>query len=144
MTAAYLTELQITRKLGLPDKIGRLAMATWKMQASFPKPTEGMGGRRFWPEVEQWLLARHGVGDATMAQDASIPLTGSKGENFDGWRKARKAKGARRSKRAWSDLPPPPARLGDVLGAEIGPDGARLSKQDSQVVAFRPRATPAD
>jgi hypothetical protein len=142
MTAAYLTELEITRKLGLPDKIGRVAMATWKMQPSFPKPTEGMGGRWFWPEVEQWLLALHGVGGPTVAQHLSIP--GSKGEDFDGWRKNRKAKGARRSKRTGLDLPPPPARLGAVVVATIGPDGARLSGQDGQAVAVGPRATPAE
>jgi hypothetical protein len=144
MTIAYLTEQEITRKLCLPDKIGRLAMATWKMQPSFPKPAEGMGGRWFWPEIEQWLLAQHGISSPTIAQHVSMPLSGSKGENFDGWRNARKAKGARRSKRAGPDLPPPPARLGDVLGAKIGPDGARLSGQDNQVVAFRARATPAE
>jgi hypothetical protein len=62
MTAAYLTERETTRKLCLPDKIGRLAMAMWKMQSSVPKPAEGMGGRWFWLEVEQWLLTQHGVG----------------------------------------------------------------------------------
>src|SRR5712664_3973927 len=142
MTAAYLTELEITRKLSLPDKIGRLAMATWKMQPSFPKPAEGMGGRWFWPEVEQWLLAMHGVGGPTVAQHVSN--LESKGENFDGWRKAHKARGARRSKRAGPDLPPPPARLGAVVVATIGPDGARLPGQDGQAVAVRPRATPAE
>jgi hypothetical protein len=79
MNAAYLTELEITRELRLPDKIGRIAMATWKMQPSFPKPAEGMGGRRFWPEVEQWLMALHGVGAVT-THHAPIPLAGSKAE----------------------------------------------------------------
>lgn len=143
MTAAYLTELEITRKLCLPDKIGRIAMATWKMQPSFPKRVEGMGGRWFWPEVEQWLLAQHGVVSPTIAQHASIPLSGSKGEDFDGWR-ARKAKGARRSKRAGPDLPSPPPRLGAVVVATIGPEGARLSGQDGQAVAVIQRATPAE
>ncbi len=140
MTVVYLTELEITRRLGLPDKIGRLAMATWKMQPSFPKPAEGMGGRRFWPEVEQWLLALHGVGGPTVAQHVSN--VASKGEDFDGWRSARKAKGTRRSKRAGPDLPPPPARLGAVVVATIGPDGARLPGQDGQVVAVGHHTAP--
>jgi hypothetical protein len=53
MTAAHLTEQEITGRLCLPDKIGRLAMATWKMQPSFPKPADVMGGRWFWPENDQ-------------------------------------------------------------------------------------------
>jgi hypothetical protein len=95
MTAAYLSELGITRELRLPDKIGRIAMATWKMQPSFPKPAAGMGGRYFWPEVEQWLMAQHGVSLAKTEQEVSIPLAGSKGESFDEWRAT---KGSRRSK----------------------------------------------
>jgi hypothetical protein len=144
MTVAYLTEQEIIRKLCLPDKIGRIAMATWKMQPSFPKPAEGMGGRWFWPEVQQWLLAQHGVGGTNIAQYVSIPLSGSKGEDFDGWREARKAKGARRSKRAGPDLPPSSTRLGAVVVATIGPDGARLSGQDRQIVAIDKDATPAE
>jgi hypothetical protein len=108
MTVVYLTELEITRRLGLPDKIGRLAMATWKMQPSFPKPAPETGGRFWWPEVEQWLQARHGVG-ATTAQHLAIPLSGSKGEDFDGWRRSRKAKAAVRPGRSGPDLPPPSA-----------------------------------
>jgi hypothetical protein len=144
MTAAYLTELEITRKLCLPDKIGRIAMATWKMQPSFPKPAEGMGGRWFWPEVEQWLLTLHGVGSSTIAQHVSIPLSGSKGEDFDGWRAARKAKGARRSKRPGPDLPPAPQPVGDVLVPAFGHHEARLSGQDDKVVAFRSRPASAE
>jgi hypothetical protein len=144
MTVAYLTEQEITRKLCLPDKIGRLAMATWKMQPSFPKPAEGMGGRRFWPEIEQWLLTQHGVSGTNIAQQTTIPLSGSKGEDFDGWRRNRKAKGARRSKRTGPDLPPPPARLGAVVVATIGPDGARLSGQDGQAMAIGHDTTPAE
>jgi len=144
MTVAYLTEQEITRKLCLPDKIGRIAMATWKMQPSFPKPVEGMGGRWFWPEVEQWLLMQHGMGSPTIAQHVAIPLSGSKGENFDGWRQSRKTKGARRPKRAGPDLPPPPARMGAVVVATIGPDGARLSGQDSAPVALGHDTTSAE
>jgi hypothetical protein len=89
MITAYLTEMDIIRALRLPDKIGRIAFATWRIYPSFPKPAEGMGGRWFFPQVEQWLLAYHGVGGVT-GIPAAVPLAGNKGENFDGWRASRR------------------------------------------------------
>jgi hypothetical protein len=44
MTAACLTELEITREPRLPDKIGRIAMATRKMQPSFRSRLRGKLG----------------------------------------------------------------------------------------------------
>jgi hypothetical protein len=83
-SAAYLTEMQIIRRLELPEKVGRIAMVGWKRQG-FPKPVDEVAGRYFWPEVEQWFLARHGVSTTTSAVSAPIPLPGNKGETFDEW-----------------------------------------------------------
>jgi hypothetical protein len=76
----------------------------WQMQSGFPKPVSWARERWFFPEVEQWLLALHGVG--TVAGQAPIPLPGNKGETFDEALAARKAKLARRSKRTGPDLAP--------------------------------------
>src|SRR5215468_5059313 len=109
MTAAFLTELEITRALRLPDKVGRAFMAQWKLHPSFPKPIEGMSGRRYMPAVEKWLNRYHDLDSAD-----SGPAVSDKGENFDAWRQARKA---RKSRRARSDLPPPPKQLDSVVVA---------------------------
>lgn len=141
MTAAYLTELEITRELRLPDKIGRIAMATWKMFESFPKPAAGMGGRRWYPAVVDWLNALNGVGAAT-AHHMSIPLSGSKGETFHESRTARKARRAKRSDGAGPDLSTSQNRMGDVVVSAGGTEAARLPGHDGKVVAWRPRAIP--
>ena len=127
MTAAFLTELEITRALRLPDKIGRAFIAQWKLHRSFPKPIEGMSGRRYMPAVEKWLNRYHGLESAE-----SGPIVPDKGENFNAWRETRKA---RKSRHARSDLPPPPKLLDTVVVAAIGPGGKRVSCQDLSPLA---------
>ena len=128
MSTAYLTELEITRALRLPDKVGRAFMAQWKIHPSFPKPIEGMSGRRFMPAVEKWLFKFHGLDSAD-----SGPVVQGKGESFDAWRETRKA---RKPRHAGPDLPPPPVRMAPNVVATIGPSGARLSKHDTPPVAL--------
>jgi len=127
MAAAYLTELEITRELRLPDKVGRAFMAQWRLHPSFPKPIEGMSGRRYMPAVEKWLNRFHGLDTAD-----SGPVVTGKGENFDAWREARKA---RKPRRAGPDLPPPPVRMASVVVATIGPSGKRLQQDDASPMA---------
>src|SRR5229473_4915691 len=127
MTTAFLTELEITRALRLPDKIGRAFMAQWKLHPSFPKPIEGMSGRRYMPEVEKWLNRYHGLDTAD-----SGPVVTGKGENFDAWREARKA---RKPRRTGPDLPPPPVRMASNVVATIGPGRKRLQQDDAPPMA---------
>lgn len=56
----YVTDAELIRKLGVPERVGRVAIRDWAMrQPTFPKPDELMGGRRYWPAVKEWLDARN-------------------------------------------------------------------------------------
>jgi len=130
--AAYLREIEITRELRLPDKVGRAKMAMWKLDPTFPKPEPATGGRRFFPSVVQWLRQRHGL-DTT----GTIPVADGR-ENFDAWReqrKARKAGKAKGSGDAGPGVSPAPVRMAPNVVATIGPGSKRLSKDDTAPVA---------
>jgi hypothetical protein len=129
-SASYLTEIEIIRELRLPEKVGRIVMAQWKIHPTFPKPVPGMSGRRFMPSVERWLFKHHGLDIAPDAGPA-VPVAGT-GERFDEWRKALKA---RKPRNAGPDLPPPPVRMAPNVVATIGFGGKRLSKDDASGVA---------
>jgi hypothetical protein len=128
MTVAYLTELEITRALRLPDKVGRAFMAQWKIHPSFPKPIEGMNGRRFMPSVENWLRRYHGLDSGD-----SGPVVPRAGESFDEWRKTLKT---RKPRRAGVNLPPSPVRMAPNVVATIGPSGKRLPQHDTSPMAL--------
>jgi hypothetical protein len=128
MTAAYLTEPEIIRELRLPEKLGKPILELWKLHPTFPKPVEGTSGRRFMPEVEQWLLRLHNI-DTGRADLPPVNLDPDIGARFDEWRAAKTSKTKSR-RRAGPDLPPPPVRMGSVVVAEIGPGGKRVQPQE--------------
>jgi hypothetical protein len=103
--AAYLTEIEITRRLNLPDKVGRIMMAMWKMNPSFPKDEPGSGGRRWFSAVVRWLQHYHGVEGGGWWSSAGDTRDQT---NFDEWRAGRKARRSKLSKGPGLDLPPPP------------------------------------
>lgn len=56
----YVTDAELVRLMGVPERVGRVALREWSVrQPTFPKPDELMGGRRYWPAVKEWLDARN-------------------------------------------------------------------------------------
>lgn len=56
----FVTDAELIRRLGLPEKVGRTALRELDKQSKarrqFPQPDPLFGNRRFWPAVKQWLL----------------------------------------------------------------------------------------
>ena len=133
MTAAYLTEPEIIRELRLPERVGRAFLAQWKLSQTFPRPVQGMNGRRFWPAVERWLLHHERVTISEM----SLPVADGQ-ENFDafkGRRRADKASKAAGPRNPRSSLPPAPGPVAAnvVTTLRFGEKG--LPRQDVAPVA---------
>jgi hypothetical protein len=126
--AAYVTEAELIQELRLPERIGKAMLSQWKLHPTFPKPVEGMSGRRFMPSVERWLFKYHGLDTA----EAGPVAPAGTGERFDEWRKARKA---RTPRHAGPDLPPPPVGMAPNLVATIGLGGKRLPQGNVSPVA---------
>jgi hypothetical protein len=139
MTAAYLTEAEIIRELRLPRDLGRQLIYAWKIHPTFPQPVVGTNGRRYWPEVEQWLDRLHHVG----AKDGPpLVLDPHQGEDFDAW-KASKTRRTKKSRIPGPDLAPTQRPLDSVVVATIGPRGKGLSEQRLAAVAPQRDPTPA-
>lgn len=53
----YLTDAELIRRLGVPEKIGRqtLHMLDRDRLKGFPQKQALWGGRRYWPAVKAWL-----------------------------------------------------------------------------------------
>lgn len=135
MTAAYLTEAEIIRELRLPAKVGRVKLAMWKLDPTFPAPEPATAGRRFWPLVEQWVMAHHMPPRRTIAELAAM-MQGE--ENFDAFRQRRQARKTDKTKEppvAWPDIQVPPIDVASNVVATIGPGGKRLPKDAAAPVA---------
>jgi hypothetical protein len=51
----YVTDAELIRRLGVPEKVARLAIRQYEAKAGFPKSDALMGNRRYWPAVKAWL-----------------------------------------------------------------------------------------
>lgn len=57
----YLTDAELIRRLGVPDKTLRRILPGLENIYAFPKKQPLFGGRRFWPAVEAWLYKHNGL-----------------------------------------------------------------------------------
>jgi hypothetical protein len=68
----YVTDAELIRRLGVPDKNGRAAIQELEKihpgRPPFPQRDPLFGGRRYWPAVEKYFMLRNGVmGDSFIA-----------------------------------------------------------------------------
>lgn len=81
----FVTDAELIRRLGLPEKVGRVALRELdkasKARRPFPQPDPLFGNRRFWPAVKQWLLDYKGVHLNSSNKAPLVPVAWE--ENFD-------------------------------------------------------------
>lgn len=63
----FITDAEMIRRLGVPEKIARVAIRELDRKPEFPKKDLLMGGRRFWPAVVHFFCARHGIAERSGA-----------------------------------------------------------------------------
>lgn len=51
----YLTDAELIRRLGVPDKIARQTISVLEAKHGFPRKNALFGGRRYWPAVKAYL-----------------------------------------------------------------------------------------
>lgn len=59
----YLTDAELIRRLGVPEKIGRAVLATFDRERhrGFPQKQKLWGDRRYWPAVKAFLDRTSGL-----------------------------------------------------------------------------------
>jgi hypothetical protein len=57
----YLTDAELIRRLGVPDKVMRSMLPGLESKFSFPKKQPLFGDRRYWPAVKAWLDKHNGL-----------------------------------------------------------------------------------
>lgn len=57
----YLTDAELIRRLGVPDKVLRPMLPNLERKLGFPPKQPLFGGRRYWPAVKQWLDKHNGL-----------------------------------------------------------------------------------
>jgi hypothetical protein len=59
----FVTDAEMIRRIGLPDKIARAAIRALDENPSsrFPKKSAIWGNRRYWPAVEVWFQEYHNL-----------------------------------------------------------------------------------
>jgi hypothetical protein len=72
----FVTDAELIRRLGVPEKAARVAIRELERRPGFPRKDALFGNRRFWPAVFAYLAKRYGLGTL-----APSPPDGS--ENFD-------------------------------------------------------------
>lgn len=62
-TKLYLTDAELIRRMGVPEKIARdaLTMLDRDPRSGFPKKQKLWGDRRYWPAVKAYLDRHNGV-----------------------------------------------------------------------------------
>lgn len=58
----YLTDAELIRRLGVPEKVLRPMLPGLESKYGFPKKSPLFGGRRYWPAVKKWLDKHNGLG----------------------------------------------------------------------------------
>lgn len=57
----YVTDAELIRKLGVPEKGFRDVLVALESKYAFPKKSPLFGGRRYWPAVKAWLDKHNGI-----------------------------------------------------------------------------------
>jgi hypothetical protein len=57
----YLTDAELIRKLGVPDRVIRPMLPNLESKWGFPPKSPIFGGRRYWPAVKAWLDKHNGL-----------------------------------------------------------------------------------
>lgn len=60
----YLTDAELIRRLGVPEKVARVTIAGLDKKHTrngFPQKSALFGGRRYWPAVKSWLDRHQGL-----------------------------------------------------------------------------------
>ena len=70
----YITDAELIRRLGVPEKIARQAIRELdaRRDSGFPQKKKLWGDRRYWPAVKAWLDRTNGIKtDAPLIRRAS-------------------------------------------------------------------------
>jgi hypothetical protein len=57
----YLTDAEMIRRLGVPEKHLRPLLPALEAKHAFPKKSAFFGDRRYWPAVKAWLDKHEGL-----------------------------------------------------------------------------------
>lgn len=57
----YLTDAELIRRLGVPEKVMRPMLPGLEKDYGFPKKSPLFGERRYWPAVKSWLDKHNGL-----------------------------------------------------------------------------------
>ncbi len=57
----YLTDAELIRRLGVPDRTLRPILPSLETKYGFPPKQPLFGGRRYWPAVKAWLDKHNGL-----------------------------------------------------------------------------------
>lgn len=57
----YLTDAELIRRLGVPEKLLRPMLPGLEKNYGFPKKSPLFGDRRYWPAVKTWLDRHNGL-----------------------------------------------------------------------------------
>jgi hypothetical protein len=57
----YLTDAELVRRLGVPEKTLRSMLPNLELRYGFPRKQPLFGGRRYWPAVKAWLDKHNGL-----------------------------------------------------------------------------------
>ena len=60
-TKLYLSDAELIRRLGVPEKHMRKILPGLEKELGFPRKQPLLGGRRYWPAVKMWLDKRNGL-----------------------------------------------------------------------------------
>jgi hypothetical protein len=62
-TKLYVTDAELIRRMGVPEKIGRAVLAGYDrdMSKGFPRKQALWGNRRYWPAVKAFLDRVNGI-----------------------------------------------------------------------------------
>jgi len=68
----YVTDAELVRRLGVPEKIARdaIAMLDRDARSGFPRPQQLWGNRRYWPAVKAYFDRTNGVEQTAAARVA--------------------------------------------------------------------------
>ena len=62
----YLTDAELIRRLGVPEKLMRPMLPGLEKNYGFPKKSPLFGERRYWPAVKNWLDKHNGLTVGTL------------------------------------------------------------------------------
>jgi hypothetical protein len=57
----YLTDAELIRRLGVPEKVMRSILPGLESRFGFPRKQPLFGDRRYWPAVKAWLDKHNGL-----------------------------------------------------------------------------------